>query len=749
MKYLLSAGLALVFAFGVSAQENLVVNGHFDNGFSDWRLEENGSNSTVEVVSERAYIEITSPGEGSAGPDVVQSGIPLIQNEAYTLKFYASATDLNTTVSAQLVNGNGEIYSDSDLGEISLETKSRMYSVPFFMKAETDENAELRLQITSVDSDATVLIDSVQLTVSTDPMIYVYTPDEQSQWLTGEEQKIEWSNSGDISEVEITFSNNGGDDWSTVVGSASNEKEFTWSIPENAAGDQCLIAISDVEGNAADTSDSFVIHEAGVVVEGEKIDNGQFAGQAKEWDLDVVGGHARGAVVDGEYRIDSIGGFDDPESWQIKLFQSGISLESGKVYTFSFDAYASSAKQIYANIGPDGAPWTVYGGDTVPVNITESKKTYTTSFLTETAWEDIRVEFNCAGDSSSVFIDNVSLVETDASQFIITSPSLNATLKSGEEFRISWNDLEVANVTAEFSSDSGQAWEVIKEEIANFGETDWVVPQISSQTCFIRIKNADTDSILGKSFIFGVNSFGEPLKKGEVVTNGKFADGLEGWNRLGLSNGAAASVEIRDEVLKVSMDDAGEKPEDIVFSQNSLQIIEGEEYHFSFDCHAAGQRSMRVKVSDSDDPSVVLADSTFDLPTTSKKYSWIFTAPEDVDGRIEFFLGGSTALVSLDNVSLTAEPVVGIINRMVTRSPKQSPLKIVQHAGKVTFITGKNVTGRLHIYAMNGRKVHSLTASERTMWDRKNSYGSVVADGLYMAVFKGAGEKSVNKFMLR
>ncbi|MFW6253637.1 MAG: carbohydrate binding domain-containing protein [Chitinivibrionales bacterium] len=749
MKRLLCASLALMFIFSVSAQENLISNGDFSDDLSGWNLNRvGGATASIEVVAGRVLIEIVQPGEDITQPQLVQDGITLNNSEAYALQFYASATD-SVSIQTQLCGRDGTPYSDSALGMVGLSPRSQTFTVPFFMEQATDENAQLQFNLGSVGSDVTIALDSVRMVANPDPLIFVYTPDAQTEWVTGQEEKIRWNNSGDIAQISILFSNNGGTDWTPIVDAASNEREFTWSIPATATGDSCLIIVSDEEGSVADTTDFFAIYEAGSVQEGEMVENGQFIGNSDEWYLDVVGGHARGEVVDGEYRIDSIGGFESPESWQIKLSQTGISLESGKMYTFSFDAYASAPREIYANVGPDGSPYTVYGGDTVALNLTTEKQTYTASFLTEEDWEEVRVEFNCAGDTSAIFIDNVSLIETDASQFIITKPTPNSTLKAGEETTIEWNNFTIENITVEFSVDSGEQWGVIAEAITNFGVIDWNVPQVSSDDCFIRIKHGETDSVLGISSLFGINSFGRPIEKGELITNGDFSDGFDGWDNLTLANGAEAAADIRDEVLKVSIDESGNDAEDIILFQNNMPMLEGEEYELSFDCHAAGERSIRVVLSESETSEVVVIDTTFPMPTSSTTFNYSFIAPQDMNARLEFFLGGYSALVSLDNISLYTEPDVAIDYRNVAYGGTQEVFRIQPNANRVMFTMGANTAGMVEIYAVNGSKIRSLKASEHVSWDRRNAHGAFVAGGTYIAVLRSSQGNLTRKFFLR
>jgi len=54
-----------------------------------------------------------------------------------------------------------------------------------------------------------------------------------------------------------------------------------------------------------------------------------------------------------------------------------------------------------------------------------------------------------------------------------------------------WSVGNVGPVRIEFSSDDGKTWEVVAAETENDGRFTWVVPDVNSTTCYIRISEAD------------------------------------------------------------------------------------------------------------------------------------------------------------------------------------------------------------------------------------------------------------------
>lgn len=74
----------------------------------------------------------------------------------------------------------------------------------------------------------------------------------------------------------------------------------------------------------------------------------------------------------------------------------------------------------------------------------------------------------------------------------VTSPNGGEIWYSGLEKNITWFTVgEVGNVRIELSTDNGETWQVIAEETENDGLFTWIVPDITSTTCLIRISEAD------------------------------------------------------------------------------------------------------------------------------------------------------------------------------------------------------------------------------------------------------------------
>jgi hypothetical protein len=115
--------------------------------------------------------------------------------------------------------------------------------------------------------------------------ITLNTPNGGERMLAGSTWLIKWSSSGNISNVAIRFSDDGGSSWSTVTSGTANDGNYTWRVPDRVSS-QCLIEVSDAnDASVSDRSDAtFSISKATVsgkveyfddlhVIPGVEVDN--------------------------------------------------------------------------------------------------------------------------------------------------------------------------------------------------------------------------------------------------------------------------------------------------------------------------------------------------------------------------------------------------------------------------------------------------------------------------------------------
>ena len=156
-----------------------------------------------------------------------------------------------------------------------------------------------------------------------------------------------------------------------------------------------------------------------------QLTNPDFERGKDDWYLNTLfPAQANGYVNNGEYAVSIDNG--GTNAWDMHLGQSTVSVEKGKEYTVSFDAYAAEPRNIFVFVGKNADPWTVYSGNQV-FTLSLTKQTYTCSFIMADPTDlQARFGFDIGASSVDVFIDNVFLsagkLPTNTNQIINSVP---------------------------------------------------------------------------------------------------------------------------------------------------------------------------------------------------------------------------------------------------------------------------------------------------------------------------------------
>lgn len=741
------------------SQENIIQNGCFlDTTSNVWAFNPNSAiasrsyqsvlNSKGVIVSRKCKIEITQKGNSENSPQLSQSGINLLGGEGYTLKYIASSSR-SGTIRVILRSGENVLF-DSVAGLLNTNATPKKGSVSFF----TDNNianATLEINMGLFDGTTNIALDSIFLVKRLEPTIRVTTPTSKDRWISGTERQIIWQNSGLLEKVMIKYTN--GAAWKVITSAATNQKSFWWKIPADVYGDACKIIVSSLDGKVADTSEVFRILKSGTVDEKELVKNGDFL-DTTDWEFHAYSSaKATGKIQNDQFviKVDTIG----TDAWHVQLEQRNLSLEVGKTYKLEFDAYSSHQRDILINVGEQDSPYRSAFGNPVPYPIGTEKSTVVHYFSldpsqipTDLKVNEMRVEFNCANDTGTVYLDNVSLLQVDGIKCMVTKPYIGSVLKSGSEFNIQWTDESTMTIDLQYSLDSGKTWNSIADSIANLQAFLWIVPLQSSKNCQIRIKDSQNDSIIGSSAFFQINKFGTAVKVGELVNNGTFVNGMNAWNSL--FDGASGEAFVENGYLNTNIQSPGSSLNSIIISQGNINVLGETEYTLSFKMFSNGTRDMKVRVTGDD--TIVFLDSTFNVPNVMQNITLNLKTTVDAVAKIEFLVGGSRASVSIDDVSFHVLGWVDIKNKpSITKNNNQMITFTVHNNvhGSILFTAGKNVLGQIAVYNLNGTMIRTLKLSEKVFWDGKDSHGASVAPGTYIAKLTSNMGNKVNKFLMR
>ncbi len=757
-RFFYSAAVTSLLVFNLPAQQNLIQNGSFlDTSSNVWNFQTNGAIATRSyqtmqstngtIISRKCKIEITQVGNSENAPQLSQNGIALQEGEAYTLSFLASSSRQGSIKA--VIRSNNLILTDSS-AVLNTGATSKKLSVDFFVE-KLEGPATLELNMGRYDGATNIALDSVVLIKKTVPIIRIVSPAAKDRWITGNEYKISWTNSGILESVKIQYSTDNGATWKIITQAATNQKSFWWKIPSGVSGSTCKVIISSTDGKIADTSDAFKIQEASAVEKGEMIKNGDFL-DSTDWVFNAYSpAKAKGGIQNEQYviQVDTAG----TEPWQAQLEQKNLTIATGKTYKLRFDAFASRPRNIHINLGEQDSPYRSAIGGPQLCQLGTKKEPYIIYLYVDPAaidssfkFNEVRVEFNCGNESGTVYLDNVSLIEVENGKCLITRPYIGSVLKAGSEFNIQWTNDPAPLIDLEYSLDSGLTWIKIVDSIENLQAYLWNVPAQSSKNCKIRIRSAGTDSVIGTSAIFEINKFGVPVKVGELISNGNFSNGTSGWHTA--FNQARGGAEVSNGIYSIKIESPGDSLNSMILSQGEMNVQGNRPYILSFDAFVNGTRDMRVRVTGDD--SLVFLDTTFSVPTLMSKIKMNLTPTVDAVAKVEFHIGGSRASVSIDNISFHDASWTAIVSKNHPADQRATRFSILNGInGRITFLTGKNMQGRIAIYNLNGSLIRMLNVSEKTLWDGKDSRGASVARGTYLARLKSNVGNQVSKFILK
>jgi hypothetical protein len=116
----------------------------------------------------------------------------------------------------------------------------------------------VRLGLDETVDDAASLWNDVLKLISEafiSPVLTLLSPNDGEVLNAGETFEITWASEGDIENVKIEYSVNNGTNWIEIDASTENDGFYQWEIPLTPS-DECLVKISDVDGDPFDESKS-------------------------------------------------------------------------------------------------------------------------------------------------------------------------------------------------------------------------------------------------------------------------------------------------------------------------------------------------------------------------------------------------------------------------------------------------------------------------------------------------------------
>jgi beta-glucanase (GH16 family) len=229
-----------------------------------------------------------------------------------------------------------------------------------------------------------------------------------------------------------------------------------------------------------------------------QVTNADFERSDEDWVLNsFFPVKASGSFQNGECAVTIDNG--GVNAWDVHLGQTGKSIEFGREYTVSFDAYAAESRTISAIIGRNSDPWTVYSGDRV-FSLTSAEQTYAFSFImTEPSDLQARFGFDIGASTADVHFDNVFLsggkTPSGVNQKADPSPDLFKLFQNypnpfNPATTIRYRLAEAACVSLKIINGIGQEIVPLVDGFQRAGEYQiiWMADGLPSGIYFVRLK---------------------------------------------------------------------------------------------------------------------------------------------------------------------------------------------------------------------------------------------------------------------
>lgn len=560
---------------------NYVINGDFaDSAMGEdeaWNLlTALGGEATAEIKDNALHIHTTNVGTVDYSVQIVQPYIPMQKDYTYKLSFDAHASENRTMKTGITAPDNGYIRYFNDT-VVDLTTEKKTFEYTFKMTNDTDANGRLEFNLGNQGSTADVIISNVRIERSTEPEIV-------------EEQK-------------------------TVL----PDGNYVYNGDFNEGTGR--LAYWDVD-NKNDAAKAYVSNENNI----------------REF---TVEGASENVALD-----------------DITLTQKDIAVGANKKYIFSFTAYADSAKQAKATVA--GQEFTIdltaekkeYKFElTTGADVNRGDVVFKLGLTGKVCIDKVRIEEDCLlmnGDFSNgmtgfeVFVDgaanvsaytvdslnekdafSIDIVNTGTQDWHIQLKQNNIRLEEGKCYKIKLDAKSEIDRTIMYalqkdgSSDndwtpySGSQkiditpeWQTFETVFKmNYATDEKVILSISmgafgepiTTKHFVRIDNIVLEEV-DESELPKEDPI-EPKPNGvNLIQNGNFANGGEGWTNSSIEN--AADVSFADGKAVYAVKNVGENDWDVQLKQDNLTLEKGEKYKLSLKMKSTAARTVKVGLLD-------------------------------------------------------------------------------------------------------------------------------------------------------
>jgi photosystem II stability/assembly factor-like uncharacterized protein len=271
------------------------------------------------------------------------------------------------------------------------------------------------------------------------PSVSLLTPNGGENWEIAFPKNISWT-STNVANVDLDYSINGGTNWLPIAAGVSAALgSYTWTIPNNPSG-TCKVRIKDSGSSAQDVSNANFNIFMPVPFLGLYSPIG-----FEEW------------AINSSHLI----------GW-VQQYVDTINIE-------------------YSLNG--GNTW-----NTVANNVPTSIGNYLWNLPSSTS-NNCFVRIYEAGNPSIADTTDVAFSITNPS-FVLLTPDGGEQIIAGFPYNISWNgNLSNNFVDIAYSTNNGQSWNPVANNIFNLNSYPWILPNTPSNQCLVRVSDSATTAV--------------------------------------------------------------------------------------------------------------------------------------------------------------------------------------------------------------------------------------------------------------
>ena len=141
---------------------------------------------------------------------------------------------------------------------------------------------------------------------------------------------------------------------------------------------------------------------------------------------------------------------------------------------------------------------------TLATNVPASNGSYAVTLPAGTS-KECKIRISDANDINVYSRNEVPFSVYDQKELIIT-PCFPGNIQPGSVFPIRWSSKGITTVSIDYSIDNGSTWIVIADTIASLEVYDWLVPDVSSKTCKVRLTDKSDIACKSISQLFTISS---------------------------------------------------------------------------------------------------------------------------------------------------------------------------------------------------------------------------------------------------